>query len=54
MTAVREYADKHPDLADDIREVFPAMAMMENVALADESLGRDARGADATPLASPR
>jgi WD40 repeat protein/serine/threonine protein kinase/tetratricopeptide (TPR) repeat protein len=31
-----EYADRHPELADEIREVFPAMAMMENIAI-DES-----------------
>ncbi|MFO0810020.1 MAG: WD40 repeat domain-containing serine/threonine-protein kinase [Gemmataceae bacterium] len=42
--ALKEYADKHPDLADDIRDVFPAMAMMENIALADESLAERASG----------
>ncbi|MFO0810021.1 MAG: protein kinase [Gemmataceae bacterium] len=42
--ALREYTNRHPDLADDIREVFPAMAMMENVALADESLADRASG----------
>src|SRR5262245_41429090 len=36
--ALQEYIDRHPDLAADIREAFPAMAMMENIALADESL----------------
>ena len=35
---LREYIDRHPELASEIREVFPAMAMMENIALADESL----------------
>jgi len=36
--ALKEYTDKHPELAAEIREVFPAMAMMENIALDDESL----------------
>ena len=36
--AVAEYIDRHPELADRIREVFPAMAMREDIALADVSL----------------
>jgi len=36
--ALKEYADRHPELANEIREVFPAMAMMENVAIRDESM----------------
>ena len=39
---LKEYIDRHPELADEIREVFPAMAMMEKIALADESLAGDA------------
>jgi serine/threonine protein kinase len=35
--SLREYTDRHPELADDIREVFPAMALMENIALVHES-----------------
>jgi WD40 repeat protein len=35
---LREYIDRHPELAAEIKEVFPAMAMMEKIALADESL----------------
>jgi WD40 repeat protein/serine/threonine protein kinase len=38
---LREYIDRHPELEADIREAFPAMAMMENIALADESLADD-------------
>lgn len=38
---LREYVERYPRLADEIREVFPAVAMMENVALADDSLGAD-------------
>jgi WD40 repeat protein/serine/threonine protein kinase len=35
---LREYIQRHPDLAAEIKEVFPAMAMLEKIALADESL----------------
>ncbi len=35
--SLREYLDKHPALAEEIREIFPAMAMMENIALSAES-----------------
>ncbi len=41
---LREYIENHPELAGEIREVFPAMAMMENIALADESLEADRTG----------
>jgi WD40 repeat protein/serine/threonine protein kinase len=34
---LREYIDRHPDLAAEIKEVFPAMAMMEKIAVVDES-----------------
>src|SRR5438132_13283758 len=34
---LREYIERHPELAAEIREVFPAMAMMEHIALADDS-----------------
>jgi Protein kinase domain len=42
--SLKEYIDRHPDLAAEIKEVFPAMALMENVALADESLVGAATG----------
>ena len=35
---LREYIDRHPELAAEIKEVFPAMALMENIAVADESV----------------
>lgn len=38
---LKEYTAKYPQLADEIREVFPAVVMMENIALADESLARE-------------
>ena len=34
---LKEYMDRHPELSDEIREVFPAMAMMENIAISEES-----------------
>src|SRR5262245_2495351 len=37
---LQEYIDRRPDLAGEIREVFPAMAMMEKIAIADASLDR--------------
>src|SRR5262245_13312712 len=47
--SLKEYIDRHPSLADEIREVFPAMAMMEKIALADESLAGDPAGAAQKP-----
>jgi hypothetical protein len=41
---LKEYTDQHPELADEIREVFPALAMMENIALCNASLEGDATG----------
>jgi serine/threonine protein kinase/Flp pilus assembly protein TadD len=41
--SMREYTDRHPELAAEIREVFPAMAMMENIALDDASLEGNAQ-----------
>jgi serine/threonine protein kinase len=38
---LKEYIGRHPELAAEIKEVFPAMAMMENIALADESLAAE-------------
>src|SRR5262245_64364198 len=45
---LREYIERHPELASEIKEVFPAMAMMENIAVADESLGSPAARAAAS------
>jgi hypothetical protein len=49
--SLKEYIDRHPALADEIREVFPAMAMMERIALADESLAGDPTGPPPSPQA---
>src|SRR5262245_7401255 len=38
---LKEYIDRHPEFAAEIKEVFPAMAMMENIAVADSSLEGD-------------
>ena len=35
--SLREYIDRHPELAAEIREVFPAVALMENIALVQEA-----------------
>ena len=51
--SLKEYIDQHPELAAEIREVFPAMALMENIALADESLeGESASPGVSTPGAA--
>ena len=43
--SLKEYVDRHPELAAEIKEVFPAMAMMENIAVADSSIeGGEAEG----------
>jgi hypothetical protein len=44
--SLREYLDRHPDLALEIREVFPAMALMENIALVNDS----STGSSQTPV----
>ncbi|MCI0643070.1 MAG: protein kinase [Gemmataceae bacterium] len=41
LPPLKEYVDRHPELAAEIKEVFPAMAMMENIAVADSSLEGD-------------
>jgi WD40 repeat protein/serine/threonine protein kinase/Flp pilus assembly protein TadD len=50
---LKEYTDRHPDLANEIRDVFPAMALMENIALADESIGEGAGGRGPCRTGSP-
>jgi serine/threonine protein kinase/WD40 repeat protein len=39
---LKEYTDRHPELVAEIRDVFPAMALMENIALAEESIAAQA------------
>jgi WD40 repeat protein len=51
--ALREYIDRHPDLADEIREVFPAMAMMEKIAIRDESFVGEPTGEDQVRAVQP-
>src|SRR5205823_3656451 len=50
--SLREYVDRHPELSAEIREVFPAMALMENIALVNES-GQESPQAPAGPEAVP-
>lgn len=45
--SIREYTDRFPELAAEIREVFPAVALMENIAIGDQSLERPAVAAPA-------
>lgn len=42
--SLKEYIDRHPELASEIKDVFPAMTLMENTALADESLEGETTG----------
>ena len=35
--SLKEYTDRYPAYASEIREVFPALAMLENIALDDAS-----------------
>jgi serine/threonine protein kinase len=41
--SLKEYIDQHPELAAEIREIFPARALMENITLADESIAEEPR-----------
>ena len=45
---IEEYCEQHPDLADDIRDVFPALVVMEKVAPISADLDESGR-----PLESP-
>ncbi len=39
--SLKEYTDRYPECADEIREVLPAMALIENIAVADESVASE-------------
>jgi WD40 repeat protein/serine/threonine protein kinase len=51
--SLKEYADRHPELAAEIREVFLAMALMENIALADEPPAAGPPGQGAVTVPAP-
>ena len=51
--SLKDFVDRYPELADEIREVFPAMAMMEKIALADESIEGRTKGAGNASAAAP-
>ncbi len=46
--SIKEYIERYPGLAGEIREVFPALAMMEKIALAEESVNDPALNPDRT------
>jgi WD40 repeat protein len=48
--SLKEYIDRRPELAAEIKEVFPAMALMENIALAEESLAGEPAAVQTSPL----
>src|SRR5436305_15056351 len=50
---LREYIDRHPELAAEIKEVFPAMGMMENIAVADVSLSDPSQESGGNNPATP-
>ena len=56
--SLKEYVDRHPSLAGEIHEVFPAMAMMENIAIQEDSLVGDptsaGQGESDTSASAPR
>ena len=41
--SLAEYVDRHPHLAEQIREVFPAMALMENIGIEESAPAAGAR-----------
>jgi serine/threonine protein kinase len=53
--SIEEYVDRHPELADRIREVFPAMAMVEEIAMGDESIKSESSvgSSRGSPLTTP-
>jgi hypothetical protein len=42
--SLKACVDRHPDLADQIHELFRVMAIMENIALGDGSLAGEPTG----------
>ncbi len=46
--ALKDYIDLNPELAEEIREVFPAMAMLENIAIRDGAPPADDDSTEAT------
>src|SRR5262245_21696629 len=43
--SLTEYTEKYPELAEQIRELFPAMVIMERLGTLDETAGDEAAGA---------
>ncbi len=47
---IEEYVNRHPELAGEIREVFPAMATKVNITIRDDSLTGDETGDHGRPI----
>ena len=52
--AVKEYTDRHPELAEEIRELFPAMVGAEQAEVVRQGEDREATGDSRTANAPPR
>ena len=52
--AIAEYIERHPEWADEIREVFPALVMMEQLKPTPDDLTGSDSGASAAPAAAVR
>ena len=52
--AIAEYVERHPEWADEIREVFPALVMMERLKPTPDDLTGSDSGASAGPAAAVR
>jgi WD40 repeat protein/serine/threonine protein kinase len=50
---LKEYINRHPELAAEIREVFPAMAMLENIAIASGSSAHTPSSLPGTAFGKP-
>ncbi len=48
--SVKEYCDRHPDLADDLRELLPALAQVEQ---AKDGLAQEGKAASPAPPSAP-
>jgi serine/threonine protein kinase len=51
--ALQEYLDRHPELADEIRDLFPALLMMEDLGESSGATTGSLAGDATTPVATP-
>src|SRR6516162_850971 len=47
---LRDYIKRHPELAAEIKEIFPAMAMLENIAITEGTSGSTSSGLRRAPV----